>query len=64
MLFFMPFSVTLMSLAADYLVANIVYDSSIHRTMRLVRPEESAKEDGEMGEDEGQMLANEDLSKR
>ncbi|CAM9700811.1 unnamed protein product [Scytosiphon promiscuus] len=54
--------VTLMSLAADHLVANIVHDSAQHRNLRLQRTGEQGKEDGLLGTDDGQMLTNEDLS--
>lgn len=53
-----------MSLAADHLVANIVHDSSQYRALRLQRPGERAREEGVMGDDEGLMLTNEDLSLR
>lgn len=53
-----------MSLAADHLVANIVHDSSQYRELRLQRPGERAREDGSMGDDDGQMLTNEDLALR
>ena len=56
--------VTLMSLAADHLVANIVHESSLYRNLRLQRPGEQGREEGELGAEEGQMLTNEDLSMR
>lgn len=56
--------VTLMSLAADHLVANIVHESSLYRNLRLQRPGEQGREDAELGGEEGQMLTNEDLSLR
>ncbi|CAN0009141.1 unnamed protein product, partial [Hapterophycus canaliculatus] len=54
--------VTLMSLAADHLVASIVHDSSLYRNLRLQRPGEQGREDGLLGSEDGQMLTNEDLS--
>ncbi|CAN0332756.1 unnamed protein product [Pylaiella littoralis] len=54
--------VTLMSLAADHLVANIVHESSLYRHLRLQRPGEQAREDAELGGEDGQMLTDEDLS--
>ena len=53
-----------MSLAADHLVANIVHESALYRNLRLQRPGERAREDGELGYEDGQMLTNEDLSMR
>lgn len=53
-----------MSLAADHLVANIVHESSLYRSLRLQRPGEQGREDAELGGEEGQMLTNEDLSMR
>lgn len=53
-----------MSLAADHLVANIVHESSLYRHLRLQRPGEQAREDAELGGEDGQMLTDEDLSMR
>ncbi|CAM9900607.1 unnamed protein product [Ectocarpus sp. 6 AP-2014] len=54
--------VTLMSLAADHLVASIVHESSIFRNVRLQQAREQGREAAELLGEEGQMLTNEDLS--
>lgn len=56
--------VTLMSLAADHLAANLVHDSKLHRNLRLQRSGELAKERETLGDPDETTLTEEDLALR